>query len=168
MINLLKIAQNLDKNGHYKEADKLTKSASILLMAIQLKQDLEDGIRALYNYFDERSLNKLLTQTNILEQNGDISSRPYDYLQLTQNLSNLETISPQDMPTKSGGNNYNNLEDVKQRLLKTVETIDKFQISIANAHDVQREQQKKIQNLQGDTIPDEWNKSTTTNYQKYK
>ena len=37
----------------------------------------------------------------------------------------------------------------------TIETIDKFQISISNAHDVQREQQKKIQNLQGDIIPDE-------------
>jgi hypothetical protein len=39
--------------------------------------------------------------------------------------------------------------------MKTIQTIDKFQISIANAHDVQREQQKKIQNLQGDIIPDE-------------
>jgi hypothetical protein len=29
-------------------------------------------------------------------------------------------------------------------------------MSIANAHDIQREQQKTIQNLQGDIIPDEW------------
>jgi hypothetical protein len=58
------------------------------------------------------------------------------------------------MPTVSGDNNYSNLEEVKQKLLKTVEIIDKFQISIANAHDVQREQQKKLQDLQGDTIPD--------------
>ena len=168
MINLLKIAQKLDKKGHYKAADKLTKSASILFMAIQLKQDLEDGIRALYNYFDERTLNKLLKETNILEQNGDISARPYDYFDLTQKLTNLEPISPPDMPTESGNNNYSNLEEVKQKLLKTVETIDKFQISISNAHDVQREQQKKLQDLQGDTIPDEWNKSTTTNYQENK
>jgi len=132
-------------------------------MAIQLKQDLEDGIRALYNYFDERTLNKLLKETNILEQNGDISARPYDYFDFTQKITNLEPISPPDMPTVSGNNNYSNLEEVKQKLLKTVEIIDKFQISIANAHDVQREQQKKLQDLQGDTIPDEWNKSTTTN-----
>jgi hypothetical protein len=59
------------------------------------------------------------------------------------------------MPTRSGNNNYNNLEEVKQSLLKTVEIIDKFQISISNAHDIQREQQKKIQDLQGDVIPDE-------------
>ena len=59
------------------------------------------------------------------------------------------------MPTESGNNNYSNLEEVKQKLLKTVETIDKFQISISNAHDVQREQLKKINDLQGDTIPDE-------------
>jgi DNA repair ATPase RecN len=155
MINLLKIAQKLDKKGQYKAADKLTKSASILLMAIQLKQDLEDGIRALYNYFDERTLNKLLKETNILEQNGDISARPYDYFDFTQKITNLEPISPPDMPTVSGNNNYSNLEEVKQKLLKTVEIIDKFQISIANAHDVQREQQKKLQDLQGDTIPDE-------------
>ena len=155
MINLLKIAQKLDKKGHYRMADKLTKSASILMMAITLKQDLEDGIRALYNYFDERTLNKLLKETNILETNGDISSHPYDYLDLTQKLSNLEPISPPDLPTQSGNNNYNNLEEVKQKLLKTIETIDKFQISIANAHDVQREQLKKIQDLKGDIIPDE-------------
>jgi hypothetical protein len=37
-------------------------------------------------------------------------------------------------------------------------------VSISHAHDVQREQQKKLNDLQGDTIPDEWNKSTTTNY----
>ena len=53
-------------------------------------------------------------------------------------------------------NNYSLREEVKQSLLKTVEIIDKFQISISNAHDIQREQQKKIQNLQGDVIPDEW------------
>lgn len=155
MINLLKIAQKLDKKGHYKTADKLTKSASILMMAITLKQDLEDGIRALYNYFDERTLTKLLKETNILEPNGDISARPYDYQELTQKITNLEPISPPDVPTQSGNNNYSNLEEVKQKLLKTIETIDKFQISIANAHDVQREQQKKLQDLQGDIIPDE-------------
>lgn len=155
MINLLKIAQKLDKKGQFKIADKLTKSASILLMAITLKQDLEDGIRALYNYFDERTLNKLLKETNILETNGDISSRPYDYLELTTKLTNLEPISPPDLPTRSGNNNYNNLEEVKQKLLQTIETIDKFQISIAKAHDVQREQLKTIQQSQNDIIPDE-------------
>ena len=155
MINLLRIAQKLDKKGQFKIADKLTKSASILLMAITLKQDLEDGIKALYNYFDERTLNKLLKETNILETNGDISSRPYDYFELTQKLTNLEPISPPDLPTRSGNNNYNNLEEVKQKLLKTIETIDKFQISIANAHDVQREQLKTIQQSQNEIIPDE-------------
>ena len=155
MISLLKIAQKLDKKGQYKAADKLTKSASILLMAIQLKQDLEDGVRALYNYFDERTLNRLLKQTNVLETNGDISSRPYDYFDLTQQLTNLETISPPDVPTKSGDNNYSNLEEVKQKLLKTVETIDKFQMSIANAHDTQREQKKIIEQSQREIIPDE-------------
>ena len=156
MINLLKIAHKLDLKGQYKIADKLTKSASILMMAITLKQDLEDGIRALYNYFDERSLTKLLKETNILENDGDISSRPYDYQELTQKLPNLEPIAPPEVPTKSGNNSYSNLEEVKQKLLQTIETIDKFQISIANAHDVQREQQKTLQNLQGDVIPDEW------------
>ena len=155
MISLLKIAQKLDKKGQYKAADKLTKSASILFMAIQLKQDLEDGVRALYNYFDERTLNRLLKQTNVLETNGDISSRPYDYFDLTQQLTNLETISPPDVPTKSGDNNYSNLEEVKQKLLKTVETIDKFQMSIANAHDTQREQKKIIEQSQREIIPDE-------------
>jgi hypothetical protein len=29
-------------------------------------------------------------------------------------------------------------------------------MSIVNAHDVQRDQQKKIQNLQGDITPNEW------------
>ena len=152
MNNLVKIAQQLDKNGQYKAADKI---ASILLMAIQYKQDLEDGIRALYNYFDERTLTRLLKQTNILENNGDVSSRPFDYNQLMQELGNLEPTSPIDLPTRSGNNNYQNLEDVKTSIMKTIEIIDKFQISIANAHDVQREQQKKIQNLQGDIIPDE-------------
>jgi hypothetical protein len=35
--------------------------------------------------------------------------------------------------------------------------IEKFQISISisNAHDTQREQQKEIQKLKGDIIPDE-------------
>ena len=155
MINLLKIAQKLDQKGQYTKADKLTKCASILFMAIQLKQDLEDGIRALYNYFDERTLTRILKQTNILERDGDISSRPFDYNELINEINNLETQSPADLPTQSGNNNYNNLEDVKQKLLKTVETIDKFQISIADAHDVQREQLKKIQDLQGDVIPDE-------------
>ena len=156
MINLLKLAQKLDDKGQYKTADKLTRKASILLMAIQYKQDLEEGIRALYNYFDERTLTKLLKESNILEPDGDISARPYDYSEFTQKLSNLEPISPPDMPTRSGNNNYNNLEEVKQSLLRTVEIIDKFQISISNAHDIQREQQKKIQDLQGDVIPDEW------------
>ncbi len=156
MINLLKIAQKLDQKGQYKAADKLTKSASILLMAIQTKQDLEDGIRALYNYFDERTLTRILKQTNILEKDGDISSRPFDYNELMNVLNNIETTSPADLPTRSGNNNYNNLEEVKQKILQTIEFIDKMQISISNAHDVQREQQKKIQDLQGDVIPDEW------------
>lgn len=156
MINLLKIAQKLDQIGQYKKADKLTKSASILLMAIKTKQDLEDGIRALFNYFDERTLTRILKQTNILEKDGDISSRPFDYNELMNILNNLETTSPADLPTRSGNNNYNNLEEVKQRILQTIEFIDKMQISISNAHDVQREQQKKLQDLQGDIIPDEW------------
>ena len=155
MINLLKIARKLDQKGQYKLADKLTKSASILLMAIQNKQDLEDGIRALFNYFDERTLTRLLKQTNILERDGDISSRPFDYNELMNGLNNLETTSPADLPTQSGNNNYNNLEEVKQKILKTIEFIDKMQISISNAHDVQREQLKKINDSQGDIIPDE-------------
>jgi hypothetical protein len=152
MNKLVRLAQKLDRNGQYKAADKL---ASILLMAIQYKQDLEDGIRALYNYFDERTLTRLLKQTNILENDGDVSSRPFDYNQLMQELNNIESTSPIDLPTKSGNNNYQNLEDVKASIMKTIEFIDKFQISIANAHDTQREQQKKIQNLESDIIPDE-------------
>ena len=66
-----------------------------------------------------------------------------------------ETTSPADLPTQSGNNNYNNLEEVKQKILKTIEFIDKMQISISNAHDVQREQLKKINDSQGDIIPDE-------------
>ena len=108
-----------------------------------------------YNYFDERTLTKILKQTNILEKDGDISSRPFDYNELMNVLNNIETTSPADLPTRSGNNNYNNLEEVKQKILQTIEFIDKMQISISNAHDVQREQQKKIQNLQGDIIPDE-------------
>ena len=150
MNKLVRIAQKLDKNGQYKAADKV---ASILLMAIQYKQDLEDGIRALFNYFDERTLTRLLKQTNILENDGDVSSRPFDYNELI--LNTIEATSPIDLPTKSGNNNYQNLEDVKASIMKTIEFIDKFQISIANAHDNQREQKKKIENLQGDIIPNE-------------
>ena len=152
MINLLKIAQQLDKNGQYKAADKI---ASILLMAIQYKQDLEDGIRALFNYYDDRTLTRLLKQSNILENDGDVSSRPFDYNQLMQELNTIEATSPIDLPTRSGNNSYQNLEDVKASIMKTIETIDKFQMSIVNAHDVQRDQQKKIQNLQGDITPNE-------------
>jgi hypothetical protein len=152
MINLLKIAQQLDKNGQYKAADKI---ASILLMAIQYKQDLEDGIRALFNYYDDRTLTRLLKQSNILENDGDVSSRPFDYNQLMQELNTIEATSPIDLPTISGNNNYQNLEDVKASIMKTIQTIDKFQMSIVNAHDVQRDQQKKIQNLQGDITPNE-------------
>lgn len=155
MIKLLKIANSLDKYGKYREADKLEKKASILLMAFKLKEDLEDGIRALYNYYDERTLNKILNNTNILQSDGDVSSHPFDYNQLMQELKDIETISPQELPTKSGNNSYQNLEDVKSFVMKKIETIDKLQISIANAHDKQREQLKEIQNLQGDTIPDE-------------
>jgi hypothetical protein len=124
-------------------------------MAIQYKQDLEDGIRALFNYYDDRTLTRLLKQSNILENDGDVSSRPFDYNQLMQELNTIEATSPIDLPTRSGNNNYQNLEDVKSSIMKTIEIIDKFQISIANAHDVQREQQKKIQNLQGNIIPNE-------------
>ena len=152
MNKLVRIAQKLDKNGQYKAADKV---ASILLMAIQYKQDLEDGIRALYNYFDERTLTRLLKQVNILENDGDISSRPFDYKQLMQEIKNIEPTSPIDLPTRSGNNNYQNLEDVKASIMKTIEFIDKFQISIANAHDNQREQKKTLENLQGDIIPNE-------------
>lgn len=155
ILNNIKLAQKLDKLGKYKLSDKYIKKASILMMAIQLKEDLEDGVKALFNYYDERTLMNLLKESNIIDQNGDVSSRPYDYFELTQKLTNLEPISPPDLPTESGKNNYNSLEDVKQNLLKTVETIDKFQISIANAHDVQREQQKIIQKSQSDIIPDE-------------
>ena len=48
-IKSLKLAQKLDKIGQYKMADIYTKEASILMMAISLKEDLEDGVRALYN-----------------------------------------------------------------------------------------------------------------------
>jgi hypothetical protein len=152
MNKLVRIAQKLDKNGQYKAADKV---ASILLMAIQYKQDLEDSIRALYNYYDERTLTRLLKQVNILENDGDISSRPFDYNQLMQEIKNIEPTSPIDLPTRSGNNNYQNLEDVKASIMKTIEFIDKFQISIANAHDNQREQKKTLENLQGDIIPNE-------------
>jgi len=154
MNKLVRIAQKLDKNGQYKAADKV---ASILLMAIQYKQDLEDAIRALFNYFDERTLTRLLKLTNILENDGDVSSRPFDYNQLMQEIKNIEPTSPIDLPTRSGNNNYQNLEDVKASIMKTIEFIDKFQISIANAHDNQREQKKTLENLQGDIIPNEWN-----------
>ena len=154
MNKLVRIAQKLDKNGQYKAADKV---ASILLMAIQYKQDLEDAIRALYNYFDERTLTRLLKQVNILENDGDISSHPFDYNQLMQEIKNIEPTSPIDLPTRSGNNNYQNLEDVKASIMKTIEFIDKFQISIANAHDNQREQKKTLENLQGDISPNEWN-----------
>ena len=90
MNKLVRLAQKLDRNGQYKAADKV---ASILLMAIQYKQDLEDGIRALYNYFDERTLTRLLKQTNILENDGDISSRPFDYNQLIVTLKTIINIS---------------------------------------------------------------------------
>jgi hypothetical protein len=152
MNKLVRIAQKLDKNGQYKAADKV---ASILLMAIQYKQDLEDSIRALFNYYDERTLTRLLKQVNILENDGDISSRPFDYKQLMQEIKNIEPTSPIDLPTRSGNNNYQNLEDVKASIMKTIEFIDKFQISIANAHDNQREQKKTLENLQGDIIPNE-------------
>jgi hypothetical protein len=152
MNKLVRIAQKLDKNGQYKAADKV---ASILLMAIQYKQDLEDSIRALFNYYDERTLTRLLKQVNILENDGDISSRPFDYNQLMQEIKNIEPTSPIDLPTRSGNNNYQNLEDVKASIMKTIEFIDKFQISIANAHDNQREQKKTLENLQGDIIPNE-------------
>ena len=152
MNKLVRIAQKLDKNGQYKAADKI---ASILLMAIQYKQDLEDGIRALFNYYDDRTLTRLLKQSNILENDGDVSSRPFDYNQLMQELNTIEATSPIDLPTRSGNNNYQNLEDVKASIMKTIQTIDKFQMSIVNAHDVQRDQQKKIQNLQGDITPNE-------------
>lgn len=161
-IKLLKLAYKLDNLGHYKLADKYTKQASILMMAISLKEDLENGVRALYNYFDERKLTDLLKETNILEQNGDVSSRPFDYSDLMSKLSNLEPISPPDMQTTSGDSSFENLEDVKQKLLKTVETIDKLQVSISHAHDVQREQLKTINKSQDDIASDEWNKSTTT------
>jgi hypothetical protein len=124
-------------------------------MAIQYKQDLEDSIRALFNYYDERTLTRLLKQVNILENDGDISSRPFDYNQLMQEIKNIEPTSPIDLPTRSGNNNYQNLEDVKASIMKTIEFIDKFQISIANAHDNQREQKKTLENLQGDIIPNE-------------
>jgi len=152
MNKLVRIAQKLDKNGQYKAADKV---ASILLMAIQYKQDLEDSIRALFNYYDERTLTRLLKQVNILENDGDISSRPFDYNQLMQEIKNIEPTSPIDLPTRSGNNNYQNLEDVKASIMKTIEFIDKFQISIANAHDNQREQKKTLENLQGDISPNE-------------
>ena len=152
MNKLVRIAQKLDKNGQYKAADKV---ASILLMAIQYKQDLEDAIRALFNYYDERTLTRLLKQVNILENDGDISSHPFDYNQLMQEIKNIEPTSPIDLPTRSGNNNYQNLEDVKASIMKTIEFIDKFQISIANAHDNQREQKKTLENLQGDISPNE-------------
>ena len=163
-IKSLKLAQKLDKIGQYKMADIYTKEASILMMAISLKEDLEDGVKALFNYYDERTLMKLLKESNIIEQNGDITARPFDYSELIQKLSQLEPTSPPDMQTTSGNNSYGSLEEVKQNLLSTVETIDKFQVSISHAHDVQREQQRELNDLQGDTIPDEWNKSTTTYY----
>jgi hypothetical protein len=47
------------------------------------------------------------------------------------------------------------IEDVKASIMKTIEFIDKFQISIANAHDNQREQKKTLENLQGDITPNE-------------
>jgi hypothetical protein len=72
-----------------------------------------------------------------------------------QELNTIEATSPIDLPTRSGNNNYQNLEDVKASIMKTIQTIDKFQMSIVNAHDVQRDQQKKIQNLQGDITPNE-------------
>ncbi len=135
--------------------NKSTRQASILMMAIKLKEDLEDGVKALFNYYDERSLMRLLKETNIIEQNGDVSARPYDYSDLIQKLSQLEPTSPSDMQTTSGNNSYGSLEELKQNLLNTVETIDKFQVSISHAHDVQREQLKKIKNSESDIVGDE-------------
>jgi hypothetical protein len=155
IIASIKIAHKLDVIGQYKLADKYTKKASILMMAITLKEDLEDGVRALFNYFDERQLTKLLKETNILEKNGDISARPIDYSDLFQKLSQIEPISPPDMPTNAGKNSFSSLNEVRQKILNSVETIDKLQISISHAHDVQREQLKTINQSQSDTIPDE-------------
>ena len=155
ILSSIKVAQKLDKLGKYHLSDKFTKQASILMMAIKLKEDLEDGVKALFNYYDERTLMKILKESNIVEQNGDISARPFDYSELIQKLANVEPISPPNMPTNSGDNNYNNLEEVTQSLTRIVETIDKFQVSISHAHDVQRDQQKQLNVLQSDIIPDE-------------
>lgn len=156
MNKILKLATKLDNLGNYKIADKLYKQASIYLFGLKLKEDLEDGVRALYNYYDERTLTNLLKLTNILLPDGDVSSHPFDYNELIKELNNIETTSPSDLPTNSGNNNYNSLNDLKENILQNISMIDKFQISLSNAHDTQREQQKEIQKLQGDIIPDEW------------
>lgn len=152
---LLDDKPNLEFTANKNYNNKSTRQASILMMAIKLKEDLEDGVKALFNYYDERSLMRLLKETNIIEQNGDVSARPYDYSDLIQKLSQLEPTSPSDMQTTSGNNSYGSLEELKQNLLNTVETIDKFQVSISHAHDVQREQLKKIKNSESDIVGDE-------------
>ena len=149
---LLDDKPNLEFTANKNYNNKSTRQASILMMAIKLKEDLEDGVKALFNYYDERSLMRLLKETNIIEQNGDVSARPYDYSDLIQKLSQLEPTSPSDMQTTSGNNSYGSLEELKQNLLNTVETIDKFQVSISHAHDVQREQLKKIKNSESDIV----------------
>lgn len=57
---------------------------------------------------------KVLKESNIVEQNGDISSRPFDYSELIQKISQMEPISPPDMPTNSGANSYNSLEELNK------------------------------------------------------
>ena len=96
MNKILKLATKLDNLGNYKIADKLYKQASIYLFGLKLKDDLEDGVRALYNYYDERTLTNLLKLTNILLPDGDVSSHPFDYNELIKELNNIETTSPSD------------------------------------------------------------------------
>ena len=62
-------------------------------------------------------LTNLLKQTNILSPDEDVSSQPFDYNELIKELNNTETTSPSDLPTNSGNNNYNSLNDLKENIL---------------------------------------------------
>jgi hypothetical protein len=48
------------------------------------------------------------------------------FLSTSGSVASWESVDA--LPTQSGNNNYNNLEDVKQKISKTIEFIDKMQI----------------------------------------
>lgn len=164
---LIKIAQKLDQQKKYKQADKITTAMMQKRSMIFLLKAMEDAftfnalVKAINNFYDKRDLDYIINEIGLRTSNEkaltDFQTSDILWQRALDDLENLykptkplnEKVSisgtyPNGQPIKIDGESLNYYE-LKEKLLALCTEIENFQSSIFEAH---QEMKKPLRDLE--------------------